>query len=243
LKILLADDDTYLLDVTAYALRGEGFNVILATDGRQAISCWEEHEPDVVILDVAMPHLNGFEVCRQIRQKSQTPVIMLTALHDDDDVVKGFHTGADDYVTKPFSPRQLVARVRAVWRRGNGGQQEPARELRVGDMLFDVDGHEVISRNLTQPLTRLEFRILYLLASNLGRVVSASRLVEYAWGYDGGDVSLLKTHISHIRKKLGLPQGGPGSITAVAGVGYRLYAPAQETPPDIFESFSIAASV
>jgi DNA-binding response OmpR family regulator len=181
-KILLVDDDTDLLDVTSYALRREGFNIIVATDGAQAVHRWENDRHALVVLDVGLPRMSGFEVCRRIRHASQTPVILLTALHDDDSVVQGFRLGADDYVTKPFSPRQLAMRIRAVCRRGSHhGKPEPARERRVGDMGLDVEGHEVTRGGRTVRLTPLEFRILHLLASNAGRVVRATRLVEYAW--------------------------------------------------------------
>jgi DNA-binding response OmpR family regulator len=230
MKILLVDDDTDLLDVTAYALRREGFNLIMATDGAQAIRRWQNDEPDIIILDVGLPRLSGFEVCRQIRENSSTPIILLTALAQEEQILKGFRLGADDYVTKPFSPRQLAMRIRAVARRGANSlvaTTEPARELRVGEISLDLESHEAHRKEKEARLTPIEFRLLYQLVSNAGRVVSATRLVEYAWGYDGGDVSLLKTHICHIRQKLGLPQSGPESITAVAGVGYRMNAPKQ----------------
>jgi DNA-binding response OmpR family regulator len=225
-KVLLVDDDVDLLDVTSYALRREGFNVIAATDGVQALRRWAADQPDVVVLDVGLPKLSGFEVLRKIEQGGSTPVILLTALRGEEDVVKGFRLGADDYVTKPFSPRQLTMRIQAVGRRGARAVGDVvSRELRVGDMVLDVEGHEVRVGERVVRLTRLEFRILHLLASNLGRVVSSARLVEYAWGYDGGEVALLKTHICHIRQKLKLPRGHLGDILAVPGVGYRLTVP------------------
>jgi DNA-binding response OmpR family regulator len=228
-KILLVDDDTDMLDVTAYALRREGFNIILATDGTQALRKWETDQPNLVVLDVGLPRLSGFEVCRKIRQTSSTPVILLTGLTDDEHVVQGFRLGADDYVTKPFSPRQLAMRIRAVWRRGaQPGEPEPMRELRVGDLTLDVEAHEVRYHSGVARLTPIEFRLLYMLAINAGRVVSGSRLVEYAWGYDGSDVSLLKTHICHIRRKLNM---GRGEITSVPGVGYRLSRKSIEDAP------------
>lgn len=222
MKILLVDDDTDLLDVTAYALRREGFNVIVATDGAQAIRRWEQDHPDLVILDVNMPHFSGIEVCQRIRQAGTTPVILLTALNQEEQVVQGFQAGADDYVTKPFSPRQLAMRIRAIWRRTANGEPEPARELRVGPLVLDAESHDVRLDERPIQLTPIEFRLLYILAANNGRVVSTARLVDYAWGYDGGDVSLLKTHVSHIRKKLQLPQEEIGEIRAVPRVGYRL---------------------
>lgn len=223
MKVLLIDDDTDLLDVTAYALRREGLNVILATDGVQGLRRWEADQPDLVVLDVGLSRMNGFEICRKIRQAGNTPIILLTGLSDDEHVVQGFRLGADDYVTKPFSPRQLAMRIRAVWRRGAGmAELEPTREMRVGDLLLDVESHQVTHGEHSVRLTPIEFRLLYILAMNVGRVVSGTRLVEYAWGYDGSDTSLLKTHISHIRAKLKLPRGGPGDINAIPGVGYRL---------------------
>lgn len=223
MRVLLVDDDADLLDVTAYALRREGFDIIQAIDGAQAVRRWEADQPNVVVLDVGLPHQSGFEVCRTIRERSQVPVILLTARHDEDSVVKGFLMGADDYVTKPFSPRQLSMRIRAVARRAAGStNHEPRRELRVADLVLDVEAHEVRRGARVIALTPLEFRLLRALATNAGQVVSSKRLVDYAWSYDSGDTYLLKTHICHIRKKLGLPREGPGAIRGIPGVGYRL---------------------
>lgn len=235
MKMLLADDDPYLQDVTTYALRREGFTVLAATDGQQALRQWETGRPDIVLLDVNMPKLNGFEVCRQIRQASETPIIMLTAASGEDDIVRGLQLGADDYVTQRFSPRQLAARMHAVLRRTlSQGYDRPARDIRVGDLVLDVDSHEVTKGGALVQLTPLEFRILHLLAMNEGRVIPYARLVEHAWGYEGGDSYLLKTHIYHLRRKLALPPKGPGGIRAVSGVGYSLMkgvvAPAADRP-------------
>lgn len=221
-KILLVDDDADLLDVTAYAMRREGFNVIVATDGLQAVYRWQQDSPDLVVLDVQMPGLGGLEVCQKIRHTSTTPVILLTGQHQEEQVIQGFRVGADDYVTKPFSPRQLAMRIRAVWRRSApSGEPDAVRELRVGDLTLDAESHDVRLRDKPIQLTPIEFKLLYILAANTGRVVSTSRMVDYAWGYDGGDVSLLKTHLSHIRKKLGLPRPDLGEIRAIPRVGYR----------------------
>lgn len=222
MKILLADDDADLLDVTAYALRREGFAVIGANDGAQALRRWQQDHPDIVVLDVTMPVLDGFTVCRQIRDAGTTPVILLTALQQEEQIIRGFEAGADDYVTKPFSPRQLAMRLRAIWRRSTNGESEPARELRLGPLTLDTESHEVTLGEEPIHLTPIEFRLLFILATNQGRVVSTARLVEYGWGYDGGDVSLLKTHVSHLRKKLRLPSDDLGEIRAIARVGYRL---------------------
>jgi DNA-binding response OmpR family regulator len=232
-KVLLVDDDLDLLDVTAYALTREGFNVITATDGVQTLERWHADQPDLVLLDVGLPRLGGLAVLKQIRQGGTTPVILLTALHNEEQIIEGFQLGADDYVTKPFSPRQLAMRVRAVLRRATSQQQpEPARVLQLGDLVLDVEGHQVRYANNLVQLTPIEFRLLHLLVSNAGRVVSTARLVDYAWGYEGGDTALLRTHVSHVRKKLRLPRQGPGSISVVSGVGYRFVPPGSERDAD-----------
>jgi DNA-binding response OmpR family regulator len=231
-KILLADDDTDLLDATTHALRRAGYSVVTAADGREAIERHRVDRPDLVLLDLGRPRMDGWEVCRRIRESAATPVIILTARNDDDSVVQGFLSGADDYVTKPFSHRQLTARVRAVLGRSRGGglAPEPAGTVVVGGLRLDPDSHEVTVRGeRVERLTPLEFRILYVLATNEGRVVRTDRLIEYAWGHEGGEASLVRTHVSHIRRKLGLDARTPGSerpgdvrVRTVAGVGYSL---------------------
>ena len=228
MKVLLVDDDVDLLDVTSYALRREGFAVVVATDGRQALSRWEADKPDLVILDVGLPQIDGFEVCRHIRQNGSTPIIFLTGLTSDDQVVQGFRLGADDYVTKPFSPRQLAMRIRAVRRRVTGSEPEPSRELRVGELVIDVEAHQARRGEQTVHLTPIEFRLLYILAMNAGHVVGGARLVEYAWEYETGDIYLLKTHICHIRKKFRGQLNSPVAIQGISGVGYRLVAAARD---------------
>ena len=227
MKVLIADDDSDLLELTTYALRRGGYEVVSASDGQQALRRVETEHPDIVLLDVNMPNLDGFEVCRRIRQDSETPVIMLTARHEEEDVVRGLKLGADDYVTKPFSAKQLLARMESVLRRARGDRyQEPARKVRIGDITVDLHSHEVSRGDRMVQLTPLEFRILYLLALNAGQVIPHGRLVEYVWGYDSGDSNLLKSHVCHIRQKLDLPPNGQGGIRAIPGVGYRL------TPPE-----------
>ncbi len=222
MKVLIADDDADLLDLMTYALRREGYTVLGAIDGKQALQRFESEHPDIVLMDVNLPKINGFEVVRRIRQDAETPLIMLTACDEEEDIVRGLQLGADDYVTKPFSVKQLTHRMKAVLRRSRSDPyQEPVSELRVGDLNLDLQSYEVTKAGEHVQLTPLEFRILYMLAMNQGRVIPYSRLVEYAWGYDSGDANLLKTHICHIRKKLGLGTTS-GGIRAVAGVGYSL---------------------
>jgi DNA-binding response OmpR family regulator len=223
MKVLLVEDDVDLLDVTTYALRREGFNVLTATDGAQALRVWEADEPSVVVLDVGLPRLNGFEVCRTIRQGSSTPIILLTGLTGSEYVVKGFRLGADDYVTKPFSTQELALRIRALWRRtGHRAETEPARELCLGGLTLDVESHEIRHGDWAVRLTPIEFRLLYMLAMNAGKVVSSARLLDYGWGYQGSDVSVLKAHISHARKKLRQSPEPLGDIISVPHVGYWL---------------------
>lgn len=221
MNVLLVDDDLDLLDLTTYVLRREGYQVITATDGEKALRRWEAENPDIVLLDANLPKIDGFEVCRRIRQESATPVIMLTARDDEEDILRGFKLGADDYVTKPFSAKQLTARMSVLLRRcHNDAYRPPAKQLQVGDLVLDLESHAVSKGGMQVQLTPLEFRILYLLALNEGRVIPYARLIEYAWGYDEADSNLLKTHICHLRKKLGLEPARNEGIRAVLGVGY-----------------------
>lgn len=225
MKVLIVDDDVDTLDITAYALRREGYTVVTAVDGKLAMQRWESERPDLVILDVMLPKVNGLDICRKIRSESNVPVLMLTARDQDEDVVRGLDSGADDYIVKPFSHKQLVARIRAATRRA--GTQQSAKQsdqVTAGGMVLDVDTHEVTRAGRRIRLTRLEFRLLYCLASNDGRLVSTAKLIEYVWGFkDGGDANLLKTHICHIRRKLGLQHGKPGYIKNVPGTGYAIF--------------------
>ena len=223
MKVLLVEDDADLLDLMTYALGRDGYTVITAMDGQQALKRWEEESPDVVLLDASLPKIDGFEVCRRIRHEGKTPVIMVTARDEESDILHAYQLGADDYVNKPFSAKQLAARMRAVLRRSQADpDRQPVREVRFGQVRLDLQSYRVTDGERQVQLTPLEFRILYLLGLNEGRVIPYSRLVEYAWGYEGGDSSLLKTHICHIRQKLKLSAGRAGGIRAVPGVGYSL---------------------
>jgi DNA-binding response OmpR family regulator len=227
MKALIIDDDAEMLDLLSFGLGRAGYNVTGATDGEQGIRRWRSEEPDIVLVDINLPRLNGFEVCRRIRENSTTPIIVLSARLGEADVVRALRLGADDYVGKPFSHRQLRARMEAVLRRSKG-ELAPrlSGELRVGELVLDSQTYRVSFQGEPIQLTRVEFRILYILAANLGRIVPYSRLFEYGWGYDveicGRDAALLKAHVSHVRDKLGLRSGGPLSITNMRGVGYSL---------------------
>jgi DNA-binding response OmpR family regulator len=224
MKILLADKDPEALDVTTYALRRYGFEVTGVCDGLQALRCWRDTSPDLVLADLDLPGMNGFELCREIRQHSATPVIIVSARNADEDVVQGFQLGADDYVTKPFKHRQLAMRIRAILNRASGAPAAYVQggELRAGKLRLDLESHEVIQPSGVARLTPIEFRIFYLLMLNAGRVVSSSRLIEYAWGYDGADTGILKMHISRIRLKLGMHSTASDHIASVRWVGYVL---------------------
>lgn len=223
MNVLVVEDDSDHLDLLTYALRREGFTVTSAVDGAQALRKWAESPPDLVLMDWNLPKVNGYEVCRKIRDTSKTPVIMVTAKDDEEDVIRAFRAGADDYVVKPFSAKQLIARMKAVLNRTNAQPfSQAANELKIGDVILDLQSQVAFRNGVEVQLTRLEFRILSILATNVGRVIPYSRLVEYAWGYDGGDSSLLKTHICHIREKLALSAGRERGIRAVSGIGYSL---------------------
>jgi DNA-binding response OmpR family regulator len=223
MKVLLADGDVGALTVTASGLRRQGLTILPAADGAQAFHRWQSEQPDVVVADVELPRMSGYDLCRVIRDRAETPVILLSSTMDDALALRAFHLGADDYVLKPFSLPLLALRIRAVVRRGvRMAGRADNQEIRIGELVVDVESHEVRNGGMVTRLTPTEFRLLELLASSPGRVVRAARLVEYVWGYAEHDVSLLKTHISHVRQKLGMARGGPPAIEAVPSVGYRL---------------------
>jgi len=223
MRALVVEDDVDLLDLTTYALRREGYEVLPAVDGPHGLQRWKADAPDIILLDANLPRLNGFEVCRRIRQESETPIIMVTARDDDEDVVRGLQLGADDYVTKPFSAKQLAARMRAILRRAAVDHfDQPVNAVEAGDLRLEMNSHEATRGDEDIALTALEFRIAFMLVANAGRVVPYMRLVEYAWGYDAGDPALLKTHVCHIREKLGMPLDRKSGIKPVPGVGYKL---------------------
>jgi two-component system response regulator VicR len=224
-KVLVVDDDAELLDTVTYVLRRDGYNVLTALDGQQGLDRWENDEPDIVLLDGMLPKLDGFEVCRRIREESRTPVIMLSARDREMDKVRGLRTGADDYMTKPFSSKELSARIEAVLRRS---RDESVRlsgsEVKLGNLWLELQSHTAKVNDEPVQLTVTEFRLVYLLAINAGTIVPYSRLMEYAWGYyDPANSNALKTHICHIRRKLGLPpRDRRRGIRVIQSVGYQL---------------------
>ena len=224
MRILLADKDPDVLDVTTYALRRYGFEVTAVRDGLQALRCWKDTAPDLVLAELDLPGMNGFALCQEIRQHSATPVVIVSARNSDEDVVHSFQVGADDYVIKPLSHRQLAMRIRAIVNRASGtpGPNVDGGELHAGKLRLDLESHEVIKNAQVVRLTPIEFRIFYLLMLNAGRVVSTSRLIEYAWGYDGADAGTVKMHVSRIRQKLDMYGTASDYVASVRWVGYVL---------------------
>jgi DNA-binding response OmpR family regulator len=224
MKILAVDDDIQLATIIAFTLRREGFFVITAHDGHQALELWADEQPDLVLLDVNLPRLDGYEVLRQIRTHSPTPVIMLTARSDEEDLVRGLDLGADDYIAKPFSPKTLLARIRAVLRRSGtttSGDLSP-NDLTAGDLHLDPDRQEARLRDGPAiKLTPLEYRLLHYLIVNRGQVIPADTLIEHVWGYrDTGDRTLLKQLVRRLRRKIEPDPATPRYIETIPNIGY-----------------------
>ncbi|HVS00889.1 MAG TPA: response regulator transcription factor [Thermoanaerobaculia bacterium] len=223
MKILVVDDDMELRGLIAYALRQAGYLVVEASDGAAALTVFENEEPALVILDVNLPRLSGLDVCRRIRETSKVPVMMLTVRSGEEDQVQALDLGADDYLTKPFSPRSLLARVRALLRRA--GAEKPA-PLAAGDFTLDVE-QQAVSVGAAGPvrLTRLEFRLLQLLLTNAGHTLPAERLISHVWGSRGaGDRQLLKQLVHRLRQKIEVDAAEPRYLVTMSGIGYALQA-------------------
>ena len=225
MKILVIDDDRDLVDVLTYVLHREGFTVVAAYDGEAGWRRFQDDRPSLVILDINMPGVDGIEVCRRVRSVAGTPVVMLTARTDEADLVRALGIGADDYVTKPFSPRQLVARIKAVLRRASLGSEtvaEPER-LEAGDLLLDTRTRSLSRRGADVHLTPLEYKIVLLLLRNRGRVMATSEIVEHVWGYVGpGNEDLVKVHIHRLRQKIEDDPQNPSYVRTVPFAGYMI---------------------
>jgi len=221
LKILVVDDDLELSGLIGYALRQAGYLVIEAADGVAALEAFDRESPALVILDVNLPRLSGLEVCRRIRAASRTPIMMLTVRNAEEDQVQALDLGADDYLTKPFSPRTLLARVRALLRRA--GEEKPM-PLAAGDFSLDLELQSVAVRG-GEPvrLTRLELRLLQILLANAGHTLPAERLLAHVWGSRGsGDRQLLKQLVHRLRQKIEADAAAPGYLVTISGLGYAL---------------------
>jgi DNA-binding response OmpR family regulator len=222
MKALIVDDDLALVDVIDFTLRRAGFTTVFAHDGATALSRWESESPDLIILDWNLPKLNGLEVCRRIRAQADTPIIILSVRSAEDDVVKGLEIGADDYIVKPFSPRQLVARAEALLRRAKVPYQS-VEPISVGGLTLDASRSQVIIKDsLPIKLTKLESRLLEILMLNNGLVLSVDTLIDHIWGPAGGERTMVKQLVYRIRKKIESDPADPQFIETIGGVGYSL---------------------
>ena len=222
-RVLVVEDEESFSEALSYMLRREGFEVAVAGSGPDALSEFDRSGADLVLLDLMLPGLSGTEVCRTLRQKSSVPVIMLTARDSEIDKVVGLELGADDYVTKPFSSRELVARIRAVLRR-RGEPEEPApATLEVGPVRMDIERHVVTVNGGQVPMPLKEFDLLELLLRNAGRVLTRGQLIDRVWGADYvGDTKTLDVHVKRLRAKIEPDPANPRHLVTVRGLGYKL---------------------
>ena len=218
-RVLVVDDDSALAEMLGIVLRGEGFETSFVYDGSTALDAFRRIKPDVVLLDLMLPGMNGIDVCRALRAESGVPIVMLTAKSDTVDVVLGLESGADDYVIKPFKPKELVARVRAQLRRN---EDVPPESLSVGDLVIDVSGHSVTRDGNAVPLTPLEFDLLLALARKPRQVFTREVLLEQVWGYrHAADTRLVNVHVQRLRSKIERDPENPRIVLTVRGVGYK----------------------
>jgi len=217
--IMVVDDDQDLAEMLGIVLTGAGYEVDLVNSGDQVMSVFQAHKPDLVLLDVMLPGLNGIEVAKEIRTQSMVPIVMLTAKGDTQDVVLGLEAGADDYMIKPFNPSELLARIKVRLRRTASAE---STTLTIGDVQIDQVAHTVMSRGKTIPLTRLEFDLLVALAKEPGRVFTREALLDEVWGYQNAtDTRLVNVHIQRLRAKIEVDVDNPQIILTVRGVGYK----------------------
>ncbi len=222
-RILVVDDDTALAEMIGIVLRTEGFEPFFCDDGLRAVDAFHSFKPDLVLLDLMLPGIDGIEVCARIREESGVPIIMLTAKSDTADVVKGLESGADDYVVKPFNPKELVARVRTRLR---PTPEASVGTLQIGDLTLDVTGHEVKRGDVKINLTPLEFELLLALALKPQQVFTREMLLEQVWGYHyKADTRLVNVHVQRLRAKVEEDPDNPRIVMTVRGVGYRAGSP------------------
>jgi len=222
-KILVVDDDMALAEMLTIVLRGEGFDPHTVGDGTQALTAVRELRPDLVLLDLMLPGMNGIDVCRVLRADSGVPIVMLTAKTDTVDIVLGLESGADDYVVKPFKPKELIARIRARVRRT---ETEPAEQLAIGDVTIDVPAHQVARAGEPIALTPLEFDLLVALARKPRQVFTREVLLEQVWGYrHAADTRLVNVHVQRLRSKVERDPEHPEVVLTVRGVGYKAGPP------------------
>jgi two-component system OmpR family response regulator len=225
-RLLVVDDEPNILELLSASLRFAGFEVAAASDGRQALSLAGSFAPDLVVLDVMMPGLDGFEVARRLRtEKARTPVLFLTARDATQDKITGLTIGGDDYVTKPFSLEEVIARIRGILRRTLDGPDEPVSgRLSFGDIEMDEDSYEVRKQGKHVELSATEFKLLRYFLRNTGRVLSKTQILDHVWSYDfGGDANIVETYISHLRRKIDTTE--PRLLHTMRGMGYVLRLP------------------
>jgi two-component system, OmpR family, alkaline phosphatase synthesis response regulator PhoP len=219
--VLVVDDEANIVDLVKLYLEQAGFRVQTAADGKTAVEKIHELRPALVVLDIMLPELDGFEVCRQVRLESDVPIIMLTARDDDIDKIVGLELGADDYLTKPFNPRELTARVKAILRRSENRSQMTSEPVHVGDVVIDPARREVIVGSQKVELRAKEFDLLQTLAENRGFVLTREKLLNLVWGFDFfGQTRTVDVHIAHLRKRLA--NSASVRVETVTGVGYKL---------------------
>jgi len=217
--VLIVDDDSALAEMLAIVLRNDGFEPFVCTSGDRALAAFAEHRPDLVLLDLMLPGRDGIDVCRAIRAESGVPIVMLTAKTDTVDIVLGLESGADDYIAKPFKPKELVARVRARLRRG---EDVPGETLRIGEVTLDLAGHVVRRDGVPVALTPLEFDLLAALARRPWQVFTRETLLEQVWGYrHPADTRLVNVHVQRLRAKVEKDPEHPDVVLTVRGVGYK----------------------
>ena len=223
--VLVVEDEEAFIDALVVGLQREGFGVEVARDGAEALSNFDKVDPDIVLLDVMLPKVSGTDVCREIRKKSQVPIIMVSAKGTEIDTVVGLEVGADDYIVKPYRIRELVARVRAALRRstvGADGELGSSSGVTVGDISIDPDQHIVTVRGKLTKLPLKEFELLYVLMANAGRVMTRDTLIDRVWGSDYyGDTKTLDVHIKRLRSKVEVDPGSPVAIITIRGLGYK----------------------
>jgi two-component system response regulator RegX3 len=228
-SVLLVEDEDSFIDALAVGLKKEGFRVTVARDGAEALQLFDSVRPDLVLLDVMLPKISGIDVCREIRTHSKVPIIMVTAKGAEIDTVVGLEVGADDYVSKPYRLRELVARMRAVLRRtppDGSGEIASADAVEVGDVRIDPERHEVVIRGAPANLPLKEFELLALLLENAGRVLTRDTLIYRVWGADYvGDTKTLDVHVKRLRSKVEEDPGHPTRIVTIRGLGYKYVMP------------------
>ncbi|NLA57330.1 MAG: response regulator transcription factor [Firmicutes bacterium] len=225
-KILVVDDEQSIVELIKFNLEKEDWQVVTAYDGDEALDVFRREKPDLVLLDIMLPIKDGWQVCKELRETSSVPIIMLTAKGDEPDKIKGLEIGADDYITKPFSPKELVARVKAALRRAAQAAPPSEHVVTLQGLRIDIDRHQVTLDGEPLVLTPKEFDLLLLLVQHKGKVLTRDMLLEQVWGYDyGGETRTVDVHIRRLRQKMGEDPSRPRYIHTVHGVGYKVEEP------------------